>query len=235
MGGRLPRIAVFTANAATITKGDPEMGITGVWGYAMSALSAYVALGVAWYLLDRAYGVYVYRWLYDFFHTEPMPAAVTRGVMFNQPTNRKVTVAFVISTIQSAYMIWTTEVNFLVELIMWLLEVPALLIGFALGAWVQRFLVKRSIIFDRLDEFSTNLPAEAGQMRSKLEGGAEQVGAKIAGLPATILDRFWNIVYPTAKPTKTASELEGNAAPAVTPKEPEPDSRKAFDAYTRRR
>src|SRR3989344_70668 len=177
------------------------MGIVSVWGYAWSCLSAYATLGIVWYLLDRAYGVYVYRWFYDFFHKEPMPAHVTRGVMFNQPTNRKVTVAFVISTVQSAYMIWSTEVNLLVELIMWLLEVPALLIGFAAGTWVHRFLVKRSVIFDRLDEFGENVKAvDMQNVRDGVEGSARSIGSIIAAVPATLLNRFWNLIYPVPAP-----------------------------------
>lgn len=213
------------------------MGIVNVWGYVWSCLSAYAALGIAWYLLDRRYGIHVYRWFYDLFNTDPMPTHIVRGFMYNQPTNRKVTIAFLFSTAQSLYMMWNAEMNFLVELIMWVLEVPAMLIGFGAGSWVQRLLVRRSEIFNRFDEFSDGVKAmDATQVKGTVEGRVRRVGDSVAGLPAKLLARFWDIVYPVPKPATNIpvpeKKVEAVQQPAetVTPI----SGRKAFDRYTRR-
>ncbi len=212
------------------------MGIISVWGYAWSCLSAYMALGIAWYLLDRSYGHYLYRWLYDLFHNEPMPLDQKRGVMFNQPTNRKVTVAFVISTMQSLYMLWHTEVNLLVELIMWLLEVPAMLVGFAMGSWVHRFLVKRSILFDRLDEFGEKVAStDATELRKAVEGNVRSIGDRITSIPATMVERMWNIIYPPPAPKPAGESESQHTIEPIVETSPEVDrAREAFDRYTRR-
>jgi hypothetical protein len=53
-----------------------HIGIITAWNYAWSVLTACFVLGVAIFLLDRKFGIKIYRFLYDFFHKDPMPSDV---------------------------------------------------------------------------------------------------------------------------------------------------------------
>jgi len=133
----------------------PHVGIITAWNYAWSVLTACFVLGIAMYLLDRKLGVKLYRFGYDFFHKNPMPGDVERGFLYNQSSNRGVTVAVFLSTVYSLYMVWELgfSLNFIAELIVWLLMPPALVGGFWTGRWVYKLLLRRSVYLDNLDEF----------------------------------------------------------------------------------
>src|SRR5690349_4582419 len=112
-----------------------HLGLLTAWNYAWSVISACFVLGIAICLLDRKFGIHIYRFVYDFFHRNPMPASIERGFLCNQSTNRGVTVAVFLSTLYSLYMAWELgfSMNFVAELIVWLLMPPALVGGFWVG------------------------------------------------------------------------------------------------------
>ena len=132
----------------------PQVWIITAWNYAWSVLTACFVLGIAIYLLDRKFGVKIYRFGYDLFHKNPMPGEVERGFLYNQSTNRGVTVAVFLSTVYSLYMVWELgfSMNFIAELIVWLLMPLALVGGFWVGRWVYKLLLRRSVYLDNLDE-----------------------------------------------------------------------------------
>src|SRR4051812_7036145 len=109
-----------------------QIGILTAWNYALSVLTACIVLGIAIYLIDRKYGIKIYRFGYDFFHKNPMPEVEQYGFLYNQSTNRGVSVAVFLSTIYSLYMVWELgfSMNFIAEFIVWLLMPPALVGGF---------------------------------------------------------------------------------------------------------
>ena len=152
--------------------------------YATECLVLYVVLGVAWYFLDSTYGVKIYRWLHDISHKKPMPTEVVRGFIYGQPTKRQASVAFIISTVQSIYMVWGQNVNLLVELILWLLEVPAMLIGVSLGVPIYKLFQKRDKVFatvDKAKEQAEHLDLE--EVRKRTEGLSQQA---VGGLTIAI-------------------------------------------------
>lgn len=204
----------------------PGVGILSVWSYAWTCLSLYATLGIAWYLLDRHYGVHLYRWAYNMFHANPMPLTEVRGIMYNQSTNRKVSVALVISTVQSLYMIWGTNVNLMVEIILWLLEVPAMLIGFTVGAWVYAFLLRRSRVFDTMDQIGERM----GDMR------ASDIAKEAKGASAGLLLKLASFVD-RVKGKRPQPIAETQAAPPepTTPEIQKIDAKQSLDSYTRRR
>ena len=133
----------------------PHIGITTIGSYAWSALTLFAFIGVAFYLLDRKWGVHIYRWQYDIRHRpeDRMPANVEKGFLYDQSTNRKVTVALFLASVLSLYMAYVLgwSVNLAGEIIIWLFEVPAMLLGFWAGSWVYQFLLRRNKYFDKAD------------------------------------------------------------------------------------
>src|SRR5262249_5361479 len=158
------------------------------WNYAWSVLTACFVLGIAIYLLDRKFGVKIYRFGYDLFHKNPMPSEVERGFLYNQSTNRGVTVAVFLSTVYSLYMVWELgfSMNFIAELIVWLLMPLALVGGFWVGRWVYKLLLRRSVYLDNLDEF--------GEKIEHIQIG--DIGESMRRKGASFLSQF--------KPVKTA-------------------------------
>src|ERR1700683_3875419 len=100
MGGRLSGRTLQASLSNESMRGATmsHIGIITAWNYAWSVLTACFVLGVAIFLLDRKFGIKIYRFLYDFFHKDPMPSDVDRGFLYNQSTNRGVTGAVFLST-----------------------------------------------------------------------------------------------------------------------------------------
>lgn len=136
-----------------------HLGILTAWNYAWSVLTACFVIGIAIYLLDRKFGCHVYRFAYDFFHKNPMSKEVERGFLYDQSSNRGVTVAVFLSTIYSLYMVWELGfgMDFIAELIVWLFMPFALVGGFWTGRVVYKALLRRSAYFDRADELGQRL------------------------------------------------------------------------------
>jgi hypothetical protein len=88
-----------------------HIGIITAWNYAWSVLTACFVLGVAIFLLDRKFGIKIYRFLYDFFHKDPMPSDVDRGFLYNQSTNRGVTRSVPFDRVQPVHGVGTRLLN----------------------------------------------------------------------------------------------------------------------------
>jgi len=208
------------------------------WEYTFKCLVLYAILGVIWYVADRKVGVHVYRWAYDLFHRNPMPKSEERGFMYNQRMNRKATLAFLISTVQSAYMLFgAPQIDLLVELVMWILEVPAMLVGFWVGAWFYQYVVlPRRQIFDRVDEVTDKL--EHVHVKD-VRQGAEKLGGRLfdffARLPAMLTSRSARTVKsPVLR--ETPPPAVHDAVPTAQSEEqpPQADSQEALRKYIRR-
>jgi hypothetical protein len=124
------------------------------WWYLAQCLSAYVFVGIAVYFLDHKVIVPVTTWFRNLWYTNPIPRSREFGLLYNHKTQWRVTVAFVISTAQSAYMIWTGGVAWWIELPMWLLEVPMMLLGFILGFPLHQAYLRRKVVYDTVDAFA---------------------------------------------------------------------------------
>jgi hypothetical protein len=197
-----------------------HVGIITAWNYAWSVLTACFVLVVAICLLDRKFGVKIYRFGYDFFHKNPMPSEVERGFLYNQSTNRGVTVAVFLSTVYSLYMVWELgfSMDFIAELIVWLLMPLALVGGFWVGRWVYKLLLRRSVYLDNLDEF--------GEKIEHMQIG--DIGENMRRKGASFLSQF--------KPVNKASQGPQPTAPAQTepdPQEPKHNFRDRLKQYRR--
>jgi len=116
----------------------------------------FTILGAFWYVLDRRYGVGVYRKWYRLTHENPLPDNVSRGFVYNRKTRHKALMATILSTIQSVIAVASIEQpNLLVELILWIVEVPMTLLGFAIGPWVYRLWKRRDEMFDAIDDLES--------------------------------------------------------------------------------
>ena len=193
-----------------------HLGIITAWNYAWSVLTACFVLGIAIYLLDRKFGIHIYRFGYDFFHKNPMPTEVERGFLCNQSTNRGVGVALFLSTVYSLYMVWELgfAMDFIAEFFVWLGMPPALVGGFWSGRWVYKMLLRRSSMLDKLDTISESV---------------ENMG--VAGITKNLKERgasFAAQVMPARKePTKPA-------ASEPPPEEPKVDFKDMMRRYTRK-
>ena len=116
----------------------------------------FVILGAFWYVVDRRFGQGVYRFWYRLTHENPLPNDVRRGFVYNRKTRHKAFMAAVLSTAQSVVTVMNIEqVNLLVELILWIVEVPVTLLGFGIGPWVYKLWNRKDEVFDAIDDLES--------------------------------------------------------------------------------
>jgi hypothetical protein len=113
----------------------------------------YVLSGILMYIWDRQYLSGIYKLVYDVFHGQPLDKP--RSFIFGQSTARKVAIATFISTVQSVGLFFFTgfHSNPFVELVLWFLEIPAMVTGFALGYLLFPAWEKRKQLYAKLDEY----------------------------------------------------------------------------------
>lgn len=116
----------------------------------------FVLLGTFWYIVDRRYGVKWYRFWYKLTNKDPLPDDVEVGFIFNRKSRHKAIMAGMLSTIQTVAALATIDqINLLVELILWIVEVPMTMIGFMLGPWTYKLWRGRDEVFEALDEINS--------------------------------------------------------------------------------
>ena len=147
----------------------------------MSTLTSYiifwmilfVLLGAFWYVIDRHYGVKWYRRWYRLTRPEPLAEDVVAGFVFNRRTRHKALMAAILSTVQTVVaLIQIENLNLLVELILWIVEVPMTLIGFAVGPWAYRLWRRKDAVFDKIDEWE-----QGGAKQAEKEENAERTAS----------------------------------------------------------
>ena len=111
--------------------------------YAIFWIIIFLVLGVKWYVLDRTFGVKLYRFCYKLTHEHPLPPDDERGFIFRQTTKRKLFMATLVSTLQSALALLYSDVNPLLELFMWGFEVPVTLFGFYSAPYIYKWWTKK--------------------------------------------------------------------------------------------
>lgn len=194
------------------------------WNYAWSVFSSCFVLGIAVYLIDRKAGVYIYRFWYDVRHRKgaEMPKDVVRGFLYNQSTNRGVSVAVFLSTLYTLYMFWELgfHMNVVAEIFIWLVMPVALVLGFWSGGFVYRFLLKRSKYFDDFDR----LKAQADTVGV---GGLGKQALDAAGGLASGLRRF----FPKKKPVDDRT-VNGSAQTEQKAEPPAEDPRAVLRRFS---
>lgn len=115
----------------------------------------FVLLGAFWYIMDRRFGVKWYRFWYKLTNKDPLPDDVEVGFIFNRKSRHKVIMATGLSTIQTVAALYSIEtINLLVELILWIVEVPMTMLGFMIGPWAYKLWKGRHDVYDALDEIN---------------------------------------------------------------------------------
>lgn len=116
-----------------------------------------MGLGILTYILDRQYCQGFYKGLYDMFHKEPSEKPF--GFIFGQSTGRKFVIATLVSTAQSIGMFVFTgfHSNPFVELVLWFVEIPAMVIGFMFGYWLWPWWSKRTKLYEAVDKIDERI------------------------------------------------------------------------------
>ncbi|WP_309006970.1 hypothetical protein [Pelagicoccus sp. SDUM812005] len=169
----------------------------------------FLILGAFWYVVDRKYGQGVYRFWYRLTHEKPLPESVQRGFVYNRKTRHKALMATLLSTAQSIVAVMSVaEPNLLVELILWIVEVPVTLLGFAIGPWVFGIWRRKDEVFDAIDD---------------LESGDKTIG-----------DVFGKAEKAKAKPQPPAKKLTASPEKKDGDDDDDIDPREMIRRYTKR-
>jgi hypothetical protein len=190
-----------------------------IWSFVWSNGIGWIIAGIALYLLDKQWGVRVYRYLYDLFHKAPMPADVVRGFLVNQKTAPKATRIVIFSTVVGFIQgFYTPGVNIISQLIMTVLQMPALCVGLILGWVVYKILPYRDRIFATADKIGeTASKQNVGEMARR----ATTLGGSIVETVLDVPHAIKNMVAPEplsppTPPAPQASEVPITPAPAPT-------------------
>ena len=129
--------------------------MSGLTSYITFWMVLFVLLGAFWYIIDRRFGVKWYRFWYNLTNKVPLADDVEVGFIFNRKSRHKVLMATGLSTIQTVAALYSIEsINLLVELILWIVEVPMTMFGFLIGPWAYKLWKGRGDVFDALDEIN---------------------------------------------------------------------------------
>ncbi len=146
--------------------------------YVFLSLFFYLFWGAAWYVMDRTFGVKLYRRYYDFTHKDPLPEEEVRGFIFNRSTRDKSFAAVICSTILSVLAILSMEFNLLVEITLWIVEIPVIMAGFYLGhffgfkLWSNRN--KGFEMIDRLEKGDVHLGEQIAESARRIVGDIQE-------------------------------------------------------------
>lgn len=134
----------------------------------------FVLLGAFWYIVDRKYGVRWYRLWYRLTHEHPLPPEIVCGFVYNRRARHRSFMATLLSTLQTVVVIWSAEnPNLLIELILWIVEIPLTMVGFAVGPLGFKVWGRKEELFDTIDDLEQG-KTSFGDLMHKKEDGAEQ-------------------------------------------------------------
>lgn len=125
----------------------------------------FVGTGAFWYNFDRRFGIKWYRSWYNMTHKDKLTTEKEMGFIYNRSTHSKAASAALVATIQSILVVKYMDVNLLASLIMWVVEIPLMMIGFYLGPFSYVMWQKKEKLFETVD---------------KVESGQLNVGAEVS-------------------------------------------------------
>lgn len=135
----------------------------------------FVLLGTFWYIVDRRFGVKWYRRWHNLTNKNPLPTDVEVGFIYNRKSRHKALMAGVLSTVQTVLALFSMEsINLLVELILWIVEVPMTMLGFLIGPWGYKLWLGRGEMFDALDEINAKSQPEDEKAEEPVEEKAPE-------------------------------------------------------------
>lgn len=185
-----------------------HIGIVSAWNYALSVLTGCFVLGIIIYVIDRKVGVHIYRFAYDLFHRLPMPQQEERGFLVNQTSKRGGSVAVFISTVYTLYMVYELglSINVIAELFIWAGMPILLTMGFWVGRWVYRLLLKSDQYFNKADEIGKKIEnVQFGEVAGRVRDSG---GSLLSGM-TSILSSKEKTSPPTPEPVVKPKVEEG--------------------------
>lgn len=138
-----------------------------------------ILLGIASYSLDRRFGLGWYKWWYDMTHEHPQPATEERGFVYNKPTRVKAFAALVLSSIVSVVSVYTAASNPLAELVLWVVTMPAIVIGLLIGPHFYKIWQKRDKVFDTVDKWERGEVDLSDELKARTAELTENVRATL--------------------------------------------------------
>ena len=141
----------------------------------------FILLGAFWYVADRRFGVKWYRIWHGLTREKPLPENVDVGFVYNRRSRHKLIMATFLSSVQTAVALISVEsLNLLVELVLWIVEVPMTMIGFAIGPWAFKLWRNKNEMLDTLDDLEKSASAflKDEHADSEAETGSEGEGSE---------------------------------------------------------
>ncbi len=202
--------------------------------YVFLSLIFYLFWGAVWYVMDRTYGVKIYRRYYDFTHKDPLPEGETKGFIYQRSTRAKSLAAVVCSTILSILAVLSMEFNLLVELTLWIVEIPIIMAGFYLGhffgfkLWSNRN--KGFEMIDRLERGEVDLGDQLAEGARRIAGEIQEGVATQASRIEEKAEELFGGSAPKDSTERGAAEPSNEARPA-SGEEPEKQASEELDPY----
>ena len=140
-----------------------------------------ILIGIAFYSLDRRFGVGSYKWWYDMTHEHPLATAEQRGFVYNKPTRVKAFAALVLSSVVSVVSVYTAASNPLAELVLWVVTIPAIVIGLLIGPHFYKIWQKRDKVFDTVDKWERGEVDLSDELKARTAELTESVRATLTG------------------------------------------------------
>lgn len=101
--------------------------------YTRNWMLGYLFLGAIFYTIDRTWLIKIKSWFHD-------PSTKPDGFVFGQKASRKVVFAGIVSTVETFAFLFFTPWNshLSVELFLWLVDIPMMVIGFGIGYLIYK-------------------------------------------------------------------------------------------------
>jgi hypothetical protein len=169
--------------------------------YCTSWTVAFFFAGMIWYVLDRQYCTRFYRRVYNLFHERPLEKSEVKGLIYGQKTSRKFVWAFIISTTQTGLIIWGVAFslfNPLVEFLLWLAEIPIMVLGMLVGPHVFNLWSHRQKAFTAIDDIEAGKIHPTKEITDAFKEKAERARKSLVGflgslcyVAVSFVERYW--------------------------------------------
>ena len=199
--------------------------------YSICWILAFFGFGILGYILDRQFMSPFLGKIYKASHKGPR--AKEKGIVYGQSSGRKFFLATLISTAQSFGLFYFLGFHYnpFVELVLWFIEIPAMVAGLGMGYLVWPWWEKRFVAYKFLDSVDQTVEGWQSQRKAAKDPDAssEQEGGKTPADP---------IAPSQPPPAKAAADIPPKQAAPVTamaPPELVIDPRERIAQYAKRR
>ncbi len=192
-------------------------------GYLVSWMLAFLIIGSIWYVIDRLFGVKLYRWFYDMTHRDPLPDAQYVGFIYRRKAQARFFSALVIAVGQGAVISSNTHDGPLIELLTFIFQIPVLMLGFYLGPFVFRLWENKEDLFEQVDKIESGEIALRDELKEVAEKAVHVVKDTLAASSV-----------PETK-AEAATDVLPTPAQEILPQEsPDPSPQEMMHKYLRR-